>query len=62
VWPAVEKVAMAVLERDELDRDALEELLADSELFMPIFAVQHAYGFMQPRAPLAGSAGTAPST
>jgi len=62
VWPAVERVAQALCEREELDRDALDELLADSELFMPIFAVQSAYGFMKARAPLAGLPGAAPST
>ena len=54
VWPAVERVAQALREREEVDRDALDELLADSELFIPIFALQNAYGFMQPRAPLVG--------
>jgi hypothetical protein len=62
VWPAVDQVAQALCEREELDRDALDELLADSELFMPILAVENAYGFMQPRAPLAGQAETARST
>ena len=62
VWPAVQRVAMALLEREELDRDVLDELLADSELFMPIFAVQSAYEFMQARVPLAGPAETARST
>jgi hypothetical protein len=62
VWPAVERVAQAVHEREELDRDALDELLADSELFMPIFAVQNAYGFMQARAPSVTPANTPPST
>jgi hypothetical protein len=38
-WPAVERVAQALRECEELDRDALDELLADSELFMPVFAV-----------------------
>jgi cell division protease FtsH len=62
VWPSVERVAMALLEREELDRDALDELLAESELFMPIFAIQNAYGFMQLRAPLARPANAPPST
>jgi hypothetical protein len=62
VWPAVERVAQALHEREELDRNMLDEVLADFELFMPIFTVQNVYGFMQPRAPLAGPPGTAPST
>jgi hypothetical protein len=40
VWPAVKTVADALLQREELDRDELEEFLFSVDVFTPVLRVQ----------------------
>ncbi len=49
VWPTVKNVANALLAREELDRSSLDEVLADVDIFMPVFAVQRAHGLLPAR-------------
>ena len=53
VWQAVEQVAKALLDHDELDRDAVDEALGDLDIYMPVFAVQQAHGLLPVKAPVA---------
>jgi hypothetical protein len=46
VWPAVNSVASALLERDELDRSAVDAALAAFDLVKPVFGVQRAHGLL----------------
>jgi len=46
VWPAVEMLADALLEREELDGDAIEALLGEFDVFMPVLTVQRAHGLL----------------
>lgn len=46
VWPAVEALAGALLKCEELDEDAIEEVLGECGLFIPVFAVQRAHGLL----------------
>jgi ATP-dependent Zn protease len=46
VWPSVRAVAEALLEREELDRAGLDDVLADTDIYAPVFAVQKAHGLL----------------
>jgi ATP-dependent Zn protease len=46
VWRAVEVLAGALLERQELDGDAIEELLGEFDVFMPVLTVQRTHGLL----------------
>ena len=46
VWPAVEALAGVLLKCEELDEDAIEEVLGEFGLSIPVFAVQRAHGLM----------------
>jgi hypothetical protein len=46
VWPSVRTIAEALLEREELNRATLDDVLGDADVFAPVFAVQRAHGFL----------------
>jgi hypothetical protein len=46
VWPSVRAVAEALLEREELNRATLDDVLGDADIFTPVFAVQQAHGLL----------------
>lgn len=48
VWHYVDSVAKALLKKDTLDREALDEALGDGDIFTPIFAVQRKHGLLLP--------------
>jgi hypothetical protein len=50
VWSAVDRVAWALLEHEELDRDRVDEALGDADIYRPVFAVQQRYGLRQAKA------------
>jgi hypothetical protein len=43
-WTAVERVAKALLKREELDRAVFDKLIEDVDLYAPVFAVQRKHG------------------
>lgn len=47
VWPSVKAVANALLDHEELDRAGLDDVLADADIFGPVFAVQKAHGLVR---------------
>jgi ATP-dependent Zn protease len=47
VWRAVVAVAKALLQHEELDRDAVEEAIGDVDLYVPVVAVQKAHGLLR---------------
>lgn len=46
VWPSLQRLADALLEREELRRAELDEALADDDIFGPVFAVQRVHGLL----------------
>jgi hypothetical protein len=44
VWGAVDRVARALLEHEELDRDGVDGALGDAYVYRPVLAVQQRYG------------------
>jgi ATP-dependent Zn protease len=50
VWPAVENLARALLEHEEMDREGVEAVLGDFPIFERVLAVQQAHGFLLPSA------------
>jgi ATP-dependent Zn protease len=46
VWPSVRAVAEALLEREELNRATLDDVLGGADIFAPVFAVQQAHGLL----------------
>jgi ATP-dependent Zn protease len=52
LWPAVVALAKALLKHEELQRDAIEEVLGDFDLLGIGMAVQVAHGCLVPPAPL----------
>jgi hypothetical protein len=46
VWPAVEAVAQALLEKRELDRQAVCKIVEPFDLYGPVYAVQRKYRLM----------------
>jgi hypothetical protein len=46
VWPSVKAVANALLDHEELDRAGLDDVLADADIFGPVFAVQRGHGLL----------------
>lgn len=46
VWPAVEAMANALLEHEELDREDVEKVLEPFELFPSVLRVQQAHGLL----------------
>jgi hypothetical protein len=58
VWSTVEGVAKVLLEHERLDRDGVDEALGDVDIYLPVFAVQRAYGL--PTADSAGVRGPLP--
>ena len=59
VWPAVHALARALLKQEELDRDGVQAVLADFDLFMRVLVVQRKHGFLlgPPRVQAVGSSG-----
>jgi hypothetical protein len=51
VWPAVKAVAGALLVHEELDREALDEVMGDAAIYLPVFTVQRAHGLLRPARP-----------
>jgi hypothetical protein len=49
VWPAVRRVAAALLAHDELDRAGVEAAVGDADLRTAVLAVQRARGLLPPR-------------
>lgn len=48
VWPVVRSVAKALLKHEELDSDDLFEAMGESDIYMPVLAVQELHG-LHPR-------------
>jgi ATP-dependent Zn protease len=46
VWPAVQRVAKALLELEELDLDGVAEAIGNVDIFSPVFAVQRVHGLL----------------
>ena len=44
IWPTVNALAKTLVEREELDRDGIDEVIADTDIYRPVFAVQRAHG------------------
>jgi hypothetical protein len=44
VWRVVDRVTLALLEHDELDRRGLDDAIGDTDIYQPVFAVQQAHG------------------
>jgi hypothetical protein len=44
VWPAVKRVARALLAHDEIDREGLGAAIGNLDIYSPVFAVQRAHG------------------
>jgi hypothetical protein len=47
VWPSVTVVANALLAREELDRDDLDDLLGQADIYAPVLAIQQKHGFFR---------------
>ena len=47
VWSAVDVLAKALIEAEELDRDGITGALGESDVFIPVLAVQRAHGLLQ---------------
>jgi hypothetical protein len=45
-WQAVEALANALLKREELDQDAIEGVLGEFDVFMPVLMMQRAHGLL----------------
>jgi hypothetical protein len=46
VWPSVERVADALLEREELTRASLDDALGNTDIYGPVFVVQRVHGLL----------------
>jgi hypothetical protein len=46
VWPSVKAVAEALLVQEKLDRDRLDEVIGDADIYLPVFAVQREHGLL----------------
>ena len=46
VWPAVGRVAAALLERESLDRDGVCDAIGDVDVHGAVFAIQHERGLL----------------
>jgi hypothetical protein len=46
VWPTVSALAAALLVREELDRDGIDEAIGGVDIYRPVFAVQRAHGLL----------------
>ena len=57
VWPSVKALAKALLEHEELDREGLDEVLGDADIYTPVVGVQRRHGLLLPR--VIGAATTA---
>jgi hypothetical protein len=53
VWPAVKAVAKALLEHEELDREAFDEAVGDRDIITPVIRIQQVHGLASvfPEAP-----------
>jgi hypothetical protein len=49
IWPPVKALAEALLVHEELDRERLDEVIGDTDIYTPAFAVQQAHGLMPAR-------------
>jgi hypothetical protein len=47
VWPSVKALVEALLAREEVDRDGIDEAIGDADIYAPVFAVQQAHGLLQ---------------
>ncbi len=47
VWPSVKALVEVLLEREEVDRDAIDEAIGDADIYAPVFAVQQAHGLLR---------------
>jgi hypothetical protein len=45
-WPAVARVAKALLKEEALDRNAFDAVLGNADVFSPVFAIQQAHGLL----------------
>ena len=52
VWPSVKALAKALLVHDEFDREGLDEVIGDADIYLPVFAVQRAHGLLPTSAPI----------
>ena len=46
IWPAVQRVAVALLEGDKLDRDGIFDAIHRFDFYGPVLAVQRARGLL----------------
>lgn len=46
VWSSVVTFAQVLLKREELDQGAIDEVLSEFDLFMPVLTVQRAHGLL----------------
>ena len=46
IWPTVNALAETLVAREELDRDGIDEVIADADIYRPVFAVQRAHGLL----------------
>jgi len=53
VWPAVQAVAKALLEREELERDGLDAAIGGVDIYLPVFEIQERHGLF-PRGTASG--------
>ena len=52
VWSSVQALAKALLVHEELDREGIDEAIGEADIYLPVFAVQRAHGFLQKSAPV----------
>ena len=50
VWSSVDAVAVALLDQEELDRHGVDVAIGDTDIYQPVFAVQHDLGLLPGRA------------
>jgi cell division protease FtsH len=51
VWAAVDVLAQALLKHEELDRQAIDDILERFSVFVPVLAVQRAHGLITSTSP-----------
>jgi ATP-dependent Zn protease len=45
-WPAVKALAEALLVHEEMDRDAVDEVIGRHDIYIPVFRIQRAHGLL----------------
>lgn len=51
LWPAVKALAKALLVHEEMDRDAIDEVIGPHDIYIPVFRIQRVHGLLPDTVP-----------